>query len=48
MLSILQFHLQEINVHLMDVQLDGKKTCSDTDLLRGLKNKFQHFEVTDD
>lgn len=33
-------------VHLKEVQLDGKKTCSDIDLLRGLKNKYDHFEVT--
>lgn len=35
-------------LHLMEVQLDGKKSCADTELLRGLKNKFEQFEVTND
>jgi methionyl-tRNA formyltransferase len=39
---------KEGSLHFKRVQVDGKKPCTDTDLLRGLKNKYSSFEVTNE
>ncbi len=35
-------------LHLTRVQLEGKKAMSDDELLRGLKNRFSHFELSEE
>lgn len=36
---------REGSVRLLKVQLQGKKSCSDTELLNGLKNKIKEFRI---
>ena len=35
------------SIRLVQVQLEGKKKCSDKDLLNGLKNKIKKFKLTE-
>ncbi len=45
--GILLIGCQEGSLHLSQVQLEGKKATSDADLINGLKNKFDHFVLSD-